>query len=78
MDILNSNLRSMWKNKGNETSILVMCVCVYVCMCVSLSVVSYSLQFDSMDYSLPGSSVHAILQARILKWVAISSSRGPS
>ena len=31
-----------------------------------------------MDYSLPGSSVHGILQARILEWVAISSSRGSS
>ena len=25
---------------------------------------------DSMDYSLPGSSVHGVLQARILEWVA--------
>ena len=33
---------------------------------------------DPMDYSLPGSSVHGILQARILEWVAISSSRGSS
>ena len=31
-----------------------------------------------MDHSLPGSSVHEILQARILEWVAISSSRGSS
>ena len=31
-----------------------------------------------MDYSLPGSSVHDIFQARILEWVAISSSRGSS
>ena len=31
-----------------------------------------------MDCSLPGSSVHGTLQARILKWVAISSSRGSS
>ena len=29
-------------------------------------------------YSLPGSSVHGILQARILEWVAISSSMGSS
>ena len=29
-----------------------------------------------MDYSLPGSSVHEIFQARGLKWVAISFSRG--
>ena len=26
-----------------------------------------------MDYSLPGSFVHGILQARILEWVSISS-----
>ena len=30
------------------------------------------------DYSLPGSSVHGILQASILQWVAISFSRGSS
>ena len=31
---------------------------------------------DPMDQSLPGFSVHGILQARILVWVAIPSSRG--
>ena len=31
---------------------------------------------DPMYCSLPGSSVHEILQARILKWVAIPFSRG--
>ena len=31
-----------------------------------------------MDYSLPGSFVHGISQARILEWVAISFSRGSS
>ena len=31
-----------------------------------------------MDYSPPGSSIHGILQARILEWVAISYSRGSS
>ena len=31
-----------------------------------------------MDYSLQGSSVHGILQARILEWVAIPFSRGSS
>ena len=29
---------------------------------------------DPMDCSLPGSSVHGILQARVLEWVAISFS----
>ena len=33
---------------------------------------------DPMDCSLPGFSVHRISQARILEWVAISSSRGSS
>ena len=29
---------------------------------------------DSMDCSLPGSSVHGIVQARVLEWVAIAFS----
>ena len=33
---------------------------------------------DPMDCSLLGSSVHGILQARILEWVAMPSSRGSS
>ena len=43
---------------------------------VSHSVVSNSLQ--PMDCSPPGSSVHGILQARILEWVAIPFSRRSS
>ena len=31
---------------------------------------------DPMDCSLPGSSMHGIPQARILKWVAIPFPRG--
>ena len=33
---------------------------------------------DPMDYSIPGSSIHGILQARILELVAIPFSRGSS
>ena len=33
---------------------------------------------DSMDYNPPGSSVYGILQARMLEWVAMPSSRGSS
>ena len=33
---------------------------------------------DPKDSSSPGPTVHGILQARILEWVAISSSRGSS
>ena len=39
---------------------------------------SCQLFCELMDCSLPGSSVHSIFQARILGWVAISSSRGSS
>ena len=43
---------------------------------ISRSIVSDSLQ--PHDYSLPGSSVHGILQAEILEWVAITFSRASS
>ena len=33
---------------------------------------------DPMEYSLPGSSVHGISQAKILEWVTISFSRESS
>ena len=44
------------------------CVCVCVCVCDLLSCVQL--------FALPCSSVHGILQARILEWVAIPFSRG--
>ena len=46
-------------------------------MCV-LVAQSCPILCDPMDCSLPGSSVHGILQARILEWVAISFPRGSS
>ena len=45
-------------------------------MCVRACVLSRVPLCDPMDCSPPGSSVHGILQARILEWVAIFSSRG--
>ena len=39
---------------------------------------SCSTPCDSMDCSPPGSSLHGILQARILEWVTMPSSRGSS
>ena len=50
---------------------------VIVEISVSRSVLSNSLPPHGL-YSLPGSPVHGILSARILKWVAISLSRGSS
>ena len=48
-------------------------------LCVSVLIAQLCLILaDPMDCSPPGSSVHGILQARILEWVAISFSRGSS
>ena len=46
---------------------------VYTCLLVAKSRLTLC---GSMDCSLPGSSVHRILQARILGWVDRSFSRG--
>ena len=48
----------------------------WVKMCCSVLCQSYLTLCDPMDCSSPGSSVHEILQARILDWVAIPFSRG--
>ena len=47
-------------------------------VCVCSVTQSYPTLCDPEDCSLPGSSVHWIFQARMLEWVAISSSRGSS
>ena len=50
-----------------------------VCVCVCpKSPQSCPTLCNPVVCSLPGSSVHGILQARILEWGAISFSRGPS
>ena len=45
--------------------------CQYICAKSLQSCLTFC---DSMDWSLTGSSVHGIFQARILEWVAISFS----
>ena len=50
----------------------------YISMSACLRVLAKLLQSCPMDHSPPGSSVHAILQTRILEWVATSSFRGSS
>ena len=59
------------------------CDCEYVCVRVCVCAHAQSLQSclslcNPMDDSPPGSSIYGILQARILEWVAMSSSRGSS
>ena len=44
------------------------CVCTVTQLCLTLC--------DPMDCRPPGSSVHGILQARVLEWVAMPFSRG--
>ena len=63
-------------------------LCLYMIVSVSMIVLTYENEneevkvlvtqlcltlFDPMDCSPPGSSVHGILQARILEWVAVPS-----
>ena len=55
---------------SESTSKLSVCVCVRVCVCMTLC--------GPMVCSPAGSSVHGILQARILEWVAMPFSRGSS
>ena len=51
-------------------------VCVRVCVCVYLVAQSRLTLCDSMDCNPPGFSFYEIFPARILEWVAITSSRG--
>ena len=64
------------------TSVIPQCVWLpplsfYICMCM-LSHFSRVRLCDPMDRSPLGSSVHGILQARILEWFVMPSSRGSS
>ena len=57
---------------------LVICWCSgfrNICIAVAQSLSCVQLFCDSMDYSLSGSSIRGISQARILDWIAISSFR---
>ena len=51
----------------------------FLCACVCAKLLqSCPTLCDLIDCSLPGSSVHGILQARILEWIAIPFSRRSS
>ena len=54
-----------------------MCVCVCVCVCMLVAQSCLTL-CNSMNRSPPGSSVHRILQARILECAAMPSSKESS
>ena len=72
-----SRLPRPWDSPGKNTGV----GCHFLLQCVKVKSESEVAQLcltlgDPMDCSLPGSSVHEILQTRILEWVAISFSRG--
>ena len=54
-----------------------MYISTHTCVCAKW-LQSFLTLCDAIDCSLPGSSLHGILQAGILEWVAMSSSRESS
>ena len=67
-------VQPLWKTVWRFLKKLKIKLCVCMCVCVYQSL-SHVQLCDLMDCSLPGSSIHGILQARILEWVAIPFSR---
>ena len=61
-------------NAGNS---IILLLCLIVVAVVLVMQVCLTLCYP-MDSSPPGSSVHGILQASILEWIAIPFSRGSS
>ena len=70
-----TKLRCPWDSPGKNTGV----GCHILLQCMKVKSKSEVAQLrptlsDPMDYSLPGSSVHGICQARVLEWVAIAFS----
>ena len=64
-----------WDSPGKNTGVR----CHFLLQCMKVKSESEVAQLcptlsDPMDWSLPGSSVHGIFQARVLEWVAIALS----
>ena len=64
-----------WDSPGKNTGV----GCHFLLQCMKVKGESEVVQScltlrDPMDYSLPGSSVHGIFQARVLEWGAIAFS----
>ena len=58
----------MNNNNSNKSS--------HMCMCLHAQWINHVRLFVTSWTSSPGSSVHGIIPATILEWVAISSSKG--
>ena len=70
----------MWLENSDAKVFCVVCVCAGGVLLSTLCLVAQSCLTlcNLMDCSPPGFSVPGILQARLLEWIAISSSRGSS
>ena len=77
-------LKSLLQQHNSKASVLqssaffTVQLSLLVLVLVAQSCLTLCDPMDCMDCSLSGSSVHGILQARILEWVAILFSRGSS
>ena len=69
---INFILKVCVRYSGSETYFL---LCVSMCVLVAQSCLTLC---NPIDCSPPGSSVHGILQARLLEWVPMPSSRESS
>ena len=61
-----------WDSPGKNTGV----GCHFLLQCTKVKIESEVAQLcltlsDPIDFSLPGSSIHGIFQARVLEWVAI-------
>ena len=65
------------KSPTNTASVVLKVVSKWWWVCAE-SLQSCLILCDPMNYSPPGSSIHGVLEARILEWAAIPSSRGSS
>ena len=71
-----TRLTCPWDSPGKNTGV----GCHFLLQCMKVKSESEVAQScptlsDPMDCSLPGSTVHAILQARVLDWVAIAAAK---
>ena len=64
-----------WSQASHLSSL---CLSFLICVCMHAQSPGWVGLFHPMDCSLPDSFVHGIFPARIVEWVAISSSRGSS
>ena len=68
-----------WDSPGKNTGV----GCHFLLQCMKVKSESEATQLcptlrDTLDCSLPGSSVHGIFQAGVLEWVAIAFSELPA